>query len=63
MQADQLANGDVATLGGNITIDLTSGAQIVTTSAQTVNIIVGAATNDVQGKNGVIHAIDAVLLP
>lgn len=63
VQADQLENGDVTTLGGTITIDLTSGAQIQTSSSQTVNILVGAATNDVQGTNGVIHAVDTVLLP
>jgi len=63
VQADELTNGPVATLGGDITIDITSGAQIVTSSQQTVNIIVGAATNDVQGTNGVVHAVDAVLLP
>lgn len=63
VQADQLSNGSVTTLGGDITIDLTNGAQIQTSSAQTVNILVGAATNDVQGTNGVIHAIDTVLLP
>ncbi|TCP21692.1 putative surface protein with fasciclin (FAS1) repeats [Tenacibaculum skagerrakense] len=63
VQADQLTNGDVTTLGGTITIDLTSGAQIQTSSMQTVNILVGTATNDVQGTNGVIHAVDTVLLP
>jgi transforming growth factor-beta-induced protein len=59
VQADQLSNGAVTTLGGEITIDLTSGAQIMTTSSQTVDIII----TDVQGSNGVIHAINAVLLP
>lgn len=63
VQAGQLTNGSVPVIGGSITIDLTNGAQIKTTSNQTVNILVGAATNDVQGTNGVIHAIDAVLLP
>ncbi|WP_299708979.1 fasciclin domain-containing protein [uncultured Tenacibaculum sp.] len=63
VQADQLMNGDVTTLGGTITIDLTSGAQINTSSSQTVNILVGTATNDVQGTNGVIHGVDKVLLP
>ncbi|MFD0991815.1 fasciclin domain-containing protein [Tenacibaculum geojense] len=63
VQADQLSAGVVSTLGGDITIDLTSGAQIITSSNQTVNILVGAATNDVQGTNGVIHAVDTVLLP
>jgi uncharacterized surface protein with fasciclin (FAS1) repeats len=59
VQSGELTNGNVSTLGGIITIDLTSGAQIKTTSSQTVNIIVV----DVQGTNGVIHAIDTVLLP
>ncbi|WP_299674189.1 fasciclin domain-containing protein [uncultured Tenacibaculum sp.] len=63
VQADQLMNGDVTTLGGTITIDLTSGAQIKTSSMQTVDILVGAATNDVQGTNGVIHGVNKVLLP
>jgi uncharacterized surface protein with fasciclin (FAS1) repeats len=58
VQSDELSNGDVTTLGGTITIDLTDGAQIKT-STQTVNIIL----TDVQGWNGVVHAIDAVLLP
>ena len=59
VQSGQLSNGDVPTLGGTITIDLTNGAQIVTSSDQTVNIII----KDVQGANGVIHAVDTVLLP
>lgn len=64
VQSDQLSNVDVTMFGGGtITIDLTSGAQIKTSSSQTVNILVGPATTDVQGTNGVIHAIDAVLLP
>jgi transforming growth factor-beta-induced protein len=58
VQSDELSNGDVPTLGGTITIDLTNGAQIKT-STQTVNIIL----TDVQGWNGVVHAIDTVLLP
>ncbi len=64
VQAKQLTNGDVTMLsGGKVTVDLTNGAQLKTSSGQTVNILVGAATNDVQGTNGVIHAVDAVLLP
>ena len=59
VQSGQLSNGDVTTLGGTITIDLTTGAQIITSSDQTVNIII----TDVQGSNGVIHAVDSVLLP
>jgi transforming growth factor-beta-induced protein len=58
-QSRQLTNGDVPTFGGeDITIDLTNGAQIKTPT-QTVDIIL----TDVQGSNGVVHAIDAVLLP
>lgn len=64
VQADQLTAGDITMLSGDtVTIDLTNGAQIKTSSDQMVNILVGASTNDVQGTNGVIHAIDAVLLP
>jgi uncharacterized surface protein with fasciclin (FAS1) repeats len=59
VQADQLSSQVYSTLGGDITIDLTNGAQIVTTSSQTVNIII----TDVQGSNGVVHAVDTVLLP
>lgn len=63
VQADQLTNGEVSTLGGTIMIDLSTAAQIQTGSQQLVDILVGPATNDVQGTNGVIHAIDEVLLP
>jgi transforming growth factor-beta-induced protein len=63
VQGNQLSNEDVFVLGGSITIDLSTGVQIKTTSNQTVNIIVSPATNDVQGTNGVVHAIDTVLLP
>ncbi len=49
----------VAALGGTFTIDLTDGAKIKTTSNQTVNIVL----TDVQGANGVVHVIDAILLP
>ena len=60
VQADQLSDGDVQALQGTLTI---SGATLKTTSNQTVNIIIGSSTNDVQGTNGVIHAIESVLLP
>jgi len=60
VQADQLSDEQqVATLGGNFTIDLSNGAQIKTTSGQTANIIL----TDVQGINGVVHVVDEVLLP
>lgn len=60
-QAKNLSTGmKVPTLNGDsLTVDLTNGAQLNTSSGQTVDIIV----TDVQGKNGVIHAVDAVLLP
>jgi len=44
---------------GNLTIDLSSGVQIETTSGQSVPVIVA----DVQGTNGVIHGISSVMLP
>lgn len=60
VQSGDLTAGPVETFGGNeITISLSSGAQIETTSGQTVDIII----TNVQGTNGVIHAIDAVLVP
>jgi len=60
VQGDQLADGPVDAIGGTITI---SGTTLVTSSEQEVPVILGAATNDVQGTNGVIHAIGSVLLP
>ena len=45
--------------GSSYTIDLTEGARITTSSDQSVNIII----TDVQGSNGVVHAVDQVLLP
>lgn len=60
VQSGDLSAGDVKTFGGaSITINLDGSPKIETTSGQTVNIMV----TDVQGTNGVIHAIDAVLLP
>lgn len=59
VQADELTDGQtVTTLGGDFMIDLSSGAMI-NTATQNVNIIV----TDVQGANGVVHVVDAVLLP
>ena len=48
----------VATLNGDITIDLSNGPQIRDAAGNTVDIIL----TDIQGTNGVIHVIDAVLL-
>lgn len=45
--------------GQKFTIDLTGGAKIVDASGRTSNII----ATDVQGSNGVVHAIDKVILP
>ena len=45
--------------GSDLTFDLDAGAQIKTTSGQTVNIDLP----DVQGTNGVVHVVDTVLLP
>lgn len=60
VQSDQLTNDmTITTLGGNLTTDLSNGAKLDTTSGQNVDIIL----TDVQGTNGVIHAIDEVLLP
>ncbi|MCB0510454.1 MAG: fasciclin domain-containing protein [Chitinophagales bacterium] len=57
VQADQLSDGQQITMfdGGTVTVDLSSGAKL----NGSVNIIL----TDVQGTNGVIHAIDAVLIP
>lgn len=61
-QAKNLSDGDVITTlqGSDLRVDLSSGAQLITadTTQGKVNIIV----TDVQGTNGVIHAVDAVLL-
>jgi len=61
VSASQLTEGQVITMygSGDIVINLTNGAQILTSSSQTVNI----TFTDVQGTNGVIHVIDQVLLP
>ena len=45
--------------GGKFTINLAGGAKIKDLNNRTSNIIV----TDVQGSNGVVHAIDKVLLP
>lgn len=60
VQSSQLVdNAEVTTLGGTVTVDLTDGAKIETTSGQSVAV----ALADVQGSNGVVHAIGTVLLP
>jgi transforming growth factor-beta-induced protein len=59
VQSDQLSDGQtVETLGGTATIDLSNGTTVVGgNSSATV------MPADVQGSNGVIHVINAVLLP
>lgn len=60
VQSDELTDGQTVTsLGGTFEIDLTSGAKIMTSSSQTADIII----TDVQGTNGVVHAVNTVLLP
>ena len=61
VQSGQLTDNQEITMfsGGKVTVDLSSGAKLETTSGQSVVISI----TDVQGTNGVIHAIDSVLLP
>lgn len=59
--AGTLTNGQVVTpfASGTFSINLTGGAKIVDALNRTTNIII----TDVQGTNGVVHAIDRVLRP
>ncbi|MFT5913186.1 MAG: putative surface protein with fasciclin (FAS1) repeats, partial [Paraglaciecola sp.] len=60
VQSDELTdNQEIAALGGTLTVDLTDGAKLETTSGQSVGIVIV----DVQGTNGVVHAVSSVLLP
>jgi len=60
VQSDELSDDqEITTLGGVVTVDLSDGAKLETSSGESVVI---SATN-VQGTNGVIHAIDNVLIP
>ena len=61
VQAIQLSDNQEITMlsGGMLTVDLTDGAKLETSSNQSVVI----SLTDVQGTNGVIHVVDNVLLP
>ena len=61
VQSSQLTDNQVITMfdGNDITVDLSSGAKLETSSSQSVTI----SLTDVQGTNGVIHVVDNVLLP
>lgn len=61
VQSDELTDGQTITMlsAGTTTVDLTSGAKLTTSSSQSINIV----ATDVQGTNGVVHVIDAVMLP
>jgi uncharacterized surface protein with fasciclin (FAS1) repeats len=58
VRAEDLTDGDVMTLGAMITIDATN-ATITDPNGRVSNIIV----TNVQAVNGVVHAIDKVILP
>ncbi len=59
--ASQLTNGQVVTTlqTGTFTVNLNGGAKITDAKGRIANIII----TDVQGSNGVVHAIDKVILP
>lgn len=61
VQSDELSdNQEITMFDGNIvTVDLSSGAKLDTSSGQSVVI----SLTDVQGTNGVVHVVDSVLLP
>jgi uncharacterized surface protein with fasciclin (FAS1) repeats len=61
VRANTLVDEQVVTTFGGSTfkVDLTGGAKIIDGQNRTSNIII----TDVQGTNGVVHAIDKVLLP
>jgi len=60
VNSDEVPSGNVPTVNGdNISIDLTSGVVITDTQGRTSNV----TAVDIQGTNGVMHAIDTVILP
>lgn len=59
VRASEVTAGDVTTLGGDITLG-TDGGVTVTDQNDRTSTVVAA---DVQAANGVIHAVDTVILP
>jgi len=61
VQSDELTDAQVVTMlsAGTVTVDLSAGAKLTTTSGQSVTI----SATDVQGSNGVVHVIDTLMLP
>jgi transforming growth factor-beta-induced protein len=61
VQSDELVDGQNVTMlsTGTVTVDLSAGAKLTTSSNQSVSI----TGTDVQGSNGVVHIVDQVLLP
>jgi uncharacterized surface protein with fasciclin (FAS1) repeats len=61
VQSTELTDGQNITMlnNGSVTVDLSSGAKLTSSSNQTINI----TGTDVQGSNGVVHVIDNVMLP
>jgi len=60
VRANALSDGfTVPTLGGDITANITGGATLTDANGRTSSII----ATDVQANNGVIHAINKVILP
>ena len=62
-QADEIAQDQVLTTlnGSQLTVDLSAGAQLITSNMAQGNVSI--IVTDVQGTNGVIHAVENVLLP
>jgi uncharacterized surface protein with fasciclin (FAS1) repeats len=60
VRSSALSQGQIiGTLGGNITVSLDSGPQLIDGNDRISNII----AVDVQASNGVIHVLDKVILP
>lgn len=61
VQSKELKDNQEITMlnSDKITVDLTNGAKLKTSSGQ----IVAISATDIQGINGVIHVVDTVLLP